>query len=192
MKYRFYILLLAVLVGCDIFTTRDPETPDQSRSSYVDAFERETVIQNLINAFADKNADDYLKSFSKLEFTNRPFQFVPSSTALARYLTIWNGWDISSEFQSFNNMINLVPDELPVVLDLSKEPNSFSILGDSLRYTSEYFISVPQGSGDPLIFEGNVEFSMILDSRSIWVIYFWKDNAIGDKPSWSDLKGSLY
>lgn len=181
-----------MLVGCDIFTTRDPETPDQSRSSYVDAFERETVIQNLINAFADKNADDYLKSFSKFEFTNRPFQFAPSSTALARYLTIWNGWDISSEFQSFNNMINLVPDELPVVLDLSKEPNSFSILGDSLRYTSEYFISVPQGSGDPLIFEGNVEFSMILDSRSIWVIYFWKDNAIGDKPSWSDLKGSLY
>jgi hypothetical protein len=191
-KYGIYILLLAVLVGCDIFTTRDPENPDQARSNYVVAFERETVIQNLINAFADKNADDYLKSFSKLEFTSRPFQFVPSSTALARYLTIWNGWDISSEFQSFNNMINLVPDEFLIDLDLSEEPISFSVFGDSLRYTSEYIISVPQGSGDPLIFEGNVEFSMIRDSRSIWVIYFWKDNAVGDNPSWSDLKGSFH
>jgi hypothetical protein len=184
--------MLFVMMGCDIFTTRDPEGPDQTRSNYVDAFERETVIQNLINAFADKNADDYLKSFSNLNFTNRPFFFVPSSTALTRYQTIWVDWNLTSEVQSFNNMINTVPDESPVILTLSTEQNSFSVLGDSLRYSSNYSISVPQRNSDPLIFEGNVEFSMIPDSRSIWVIYFWKDNAVGDNASWSDLKGSLY
>ena len=78
-----------MLAGCDIFTTRDPETPDQSKSNYTDAFERETVIQNLINSFADKNSIDYLKSLANLDFTNRPFLFVPSSTALTRYQTIW-------------------------------------------------------------------------------------------------------
>lgn len=181
-----------MLIGCDIFTTRDPETPDQSRSNYVDAFEREIVIQNLINAFDDKNSIDYLKSFANLDFSNRPFSFIPSSTASTRYQTIWVDWNLTSELQSFNNMITTVPDELPPVLSLSSSPNSFSVFGDSLIYTSEYFISVPQRNADPLSFEGNVEFSMIRDSRSIWVIYFWKDNAVGDNPSWSDLKGSLY
>jgi hypothetical protein len=185
-------LKLFVLIGCDIFTSRDPETPDQSKSSYVDAFERKTVIQNLINAFSDKNVNDYLKSFSNLNFTNRPFFFVPSSTALTRYQTIWVDWNLTSEVQYFNNVINTVPDESPVNLTLSIEEDSFSLLGDSLRYSSNYSISVPQRSGDPSIFEGNVEFSMILDSRSIWVIYFWKDNAVGDIPSWSDLKGTNY
>jgi hypothetical protein len=89
-------------------------------------------------------------------------------------------------------MIGTVPDELPAILSLSSSPNSFSVFGDSLRYTSEYFISVPQRNADPLSFEGNVEFSMVRDSRSIWVIYFWKDNAVGDSPSWSDLKGTNY
>ena len=180
------------MVGCDILTTRDAEPPNDTRSSYMDAFERETVIQNLINAFADKNTDDYLKSFSNLNFANRLFQFVPSSTALTRY-TVWNDWNLSSEVQSFNNMKTLVPDELRIILsNLSSLPNSFSVFGDSLKYSSEYLISVPQRDDDPLNFQGNVEFSMLRDSRSIWVIYFWKDNAVEDNPSWSDLKGSLY
>ena len=162
------------MVGCDILTTRDAEPPDDTRSSYMDAFERKTVIQNLINAFADKNTDDYLKSFPEINFTNKLFQFVPSSTALTRY-TIWNDWNLSSEFQSFNNMKTFVPDEFPINLSLSSSDNSFSVFGDSLKYSSEYFISVPQINGDQLNFQGNVEFSMLRDSRSIWVIYFWKD-----------------
>ena len=185
-----YILFLNLFVGCELFTTRDAEPPDESRSNYEDAFERETVIQNLINAFSDKNTDDYIKCFSNLNFINKPFQFIPSSTALTRY-TVWYDWNLSSEAQSFNNMKTLVPDDFPVNLSLSSSANSFSAFGDSLIYTSEYFINVPQRNGDPLIFQGNVQFSMLRDSRSIWVIYFWKDNAFEDEPSWSDLKGSL-
>jgi hypothetical protein len=180
-----------MLVRCELFTTREAEPPDESKSSYEDAFERETVIQNLINAFYDKNTDDYLKCFSNLNFINRRFQFVPSSTALTRY-TVWNDWNLSSEVQCFNNMKTLVPDDFPISLSLSTSANSFSVIGDSLIYTSGYTIDVPQRNGDPLNFQGNVQFSMLRDSRSIWVIYFWKDNAIEDKPSWSDLKGTLY
>lgn len=179
------------MVGCDILTTRDAEPPDDTKSSYVDAFERKTVIQNLINAFSDKNKDDYLKSFSNLNFTNKLFRFVPSSTALTRYI-VWNDWNLSSEVQSFNNMKTLVPDDFRINLSLSSSDNSFSVFGDSLKYSSEYFINVPQRDDNPLNFQGNVEFSMLRDSRSIWVIYFWKDNAVEDNPSWSDLKGSLY
>ena len=85
-----------------------------------------------------------------------------------------------------------VPDELPVLLSgLSLSPESFSIFGDSLKYNSEYFISVPQINSEPLIFQGNLELSMI-NVSTVWLVYFWKDNAIEDNPSWSDLKGSIY
>jgi hypothetical protein len=84
-----------------------------------------------------------------------------------------------------------VPDELPISLSLSISPESFSIFGDSLKYNSEYFISVPQRNSEALIFQGNLEFSMI-NVSTVWQVNFWKDNAVEDNPSWSDLKGSAY
>ena len=189
--FTISILTLLVITGCDIFETRDAETPDQSRSNYRTASEPKILIQNLIASFADKDVVNYKNSF-ETSFSSKLFQFLPSSTALARFQNIWSSWNIDSEIQYFNNMKTLVPDELPVTLSLSLSAESFSVLGDSVKYTSEYFLNVPQRDSDPLIFKGNLEFTMIRDSRSVWVIYYWKDNAIEDNSSWSDLKGSVY
>ncbi len=190
MKTLFIIPLLFLVTGCDIFETREPETPDQSRTNYITASEPEILIQNLINSFADKDVNNYLNTFVDQSFTEKIFRFVPSSTALSRFQNIWQGWNKDAEFQYFNNVKSTVPDEMPITLSLSNQ--SFTFLGDSLRYTAQYFLNVPQLNSDPQIYEGSLEFSMVRDSRSVWVIYFWKDNAIEDKPSWSDLKGSAY
>lgn len=190
MKLIIYILLLLVLVSCDIFETRDAEQPDQSRSNYQPATFPKILIENLINSFAEKDVVNYQNTFVA-GLSNRVYQFVPSSTALSRFQNLWSIWNIDAEIQYFNNMKTAVPEGLPVSLSLSLADESFSILGDSLKYTSEYFISVPQLNGDPLIFQGNVEFSMI-NSNTVWSVYYWKDNAIEDNPSWSDLKGSVY
>ena len=190
MKSLLIIATLLFLTSCDVFETRNAEAPDQSRSNYQPASEPEIVIQNLINAFADKNGDNYLKSFSEGAFSNKIFTFLPSSSALSRFQNVWPNWNRDAELQYFNNMKTSVPDELPVTLTFSN--SSTSVFGDSLKYTAQYFLNVPQRTTDPLIFEGNVEFNMERDSRSVWVIYLWKDNAIEDKPSWSDLKGSVY
>ncbi len=191
MKNLIIILLLFSSVSCDIFETRDAEIPDQSRSNYLPATSPEILIQNLIDSFADKNVVNYQNSFVT-GLSNRVFTFVPSSTALSRFQNLWQTWNIDAEVQYFNNMKTSVPDELPVLLSgLSLSPESFSIFGDSLKYNSEYFISVPQSNSEPLIFQGNLELSMI-NVSTVWLVYFWKDNAIEDNPSWSDLKGSVY
>ena len=191
MKNLVIILLLFSAVSCDIFETRDAESPDQSRSNFQPATSPEILIQNLIDSFADKNVVNYQNSFVT-GLSNRVFTFVPSSTALSRFQNLWQTWNIDAEVQYFNNMKTSVPDELPVLLSgLSLSPESFSIFGDSLKYNSEYFISVPQSNSEPLIFQGNLELSMI-NVSTVWLVYFWKDNAIEDNPSWSDLKGSVY
>ena len=191
MKNLVIILLLFLAVSCDIFETRDPEPPDGPRSNYQSATSPEILIQNLINSFADKDVVNYQNTFVT-DLSNRIFTFVPSSTALSRFQNLWPTWNVDAEVQYFNNMKTSVPDELPVLLSgLSLSPESFSIFGDSLKYNSEYFISVPQINSEPLIFQGNLELSMI-NVSTVWLVYFWKDNAIEDNPSWSDLKGSVY
>ncbi len=191
MKKLVIILLLISSVSCDIFETREAEPPDQQRSNYVPATSPEILIQNLIDSFADKDVVNYQNTFVT-GLSNRVFTFVPSSTALSRFQNLWLTWNIDAEVQYFNNMKTSVPDELPVLLSgLSLSPESFSIFGDSLRYNSEYFISVPQINSEALIFQGNLELSMI-NVSTVWLVYFWKDNAIEDNPSWSDLKGSVY
>ena len=191
MKNLVIILLLFLAVSCDIFETRDAESPDQARSNYQPATSPEILIQNLIDSFADKDVVNYQNTFVT-DLSNRIFTFVPSSTALSRFQNLWLTWNIDAEVQYFNNMKTSVPDELPVLLSgLSLSPESFSIFGDSLKYNSEYFISVPQINSEPLIFQGNLELSMI-NVSTVWLVYFWKDNAIEDNPSWSDLKGSVY
>jgi len=191
MKNLVIILVLFSAVSCDIFETRDPEPPDQSRSNYRPATSPEILIQNLIDSFADKDVVNYQNTFVT-GLSSKDFTFVPSSTALSRFQNLWPTWNIDAEVQYFNNMKTSVPDELPVLLSgLSLSPESFSIFGDSLKYNSEYFISVPQINSEPLIFQGNLELSMI-NVSTVWLVYFWKDNAIEDNPSWSDLKGSVY
>ena len=190
MKWFVYIILPTFLVSCDLFQTRPPEGPDQSRSNYISPSEPKILIENIINSFSDKNADNYRKSFESNP-TSIAFTFIPTSSAQVTYQSIWLDWNIDSEFQYFKSAQTTVPSELPMTLSLSTEQGSFSVLGaDSVKYNSKYSISIPQYNSNALNYQGNVEFTLIRDSRQIWVINYWKDYAIQDNLSWSDLKGS--
>ena len=190
MKLLIYIFLVLFFTSCDIFDTREAEVPNQSKSNYVPAIDPETLVQNLINAFGDKDVVSYQNSFVT-GLSNKDYKFIPSSSASLRFQNIWSNWDVDDEILYFNNMKAAVPKELQISLSLSSSPESFSRFGDSSKYTSEYKISIPQFSGDSLFYRGNMEISMT-NVNTVWMIYYWKDNAIEDRPSWSDLKGSAY
>ena len=189
MKWIVYIILPAFLVSCDLFSTRPAEDPNQTKSNFTPPTIEEDLITNIINSFADKNVDNYTRCFN-LSITAKPFTFVPSSSAQVAYQGIWEDWNTESERQYFSSIITTLPNSRLIRLSLSIEQSSFSRLGDSTKYSSHYTISIPQINSEDLYYEGNVEFTMIRNSSQIWVIYYWKDNAIGDSPTWSDLKGA--
>lgn len=174
------------VIGCDIFETRDAESPDQVRSNYQTPSERSILIQNLIYSFSDKNANNYSKTFSDPNLTGKYFAFIPSSAALR--FQIWENWNLVDETQYFNNLINNVPSTLPINLSFNNE-NFGSVIADSSTYTAEYTMVVPQQNNESLIFEGNLKFNMFRDAGGVWSIYFWEDNSVEGSISWSELKG---
>lgn len=191
MKYIFLILLFTPFMGCDIFNTREAETPDQPRSNFQLPLTPDQLLDNFINAYKEKNLQNYLSCFSDSSFTKKTFQFIPSSGAVSIYPSYENGWNRKDEEQYFNNLKSKVSPNLPITVVFN---NGVSIQqGDSLIYSAGYSVSVPfEESNIPLFYQGELKFYLSRDSRLVWVITTWQDIKNTQDPSWSDLKGRLY
>jgi hypothetical protein len=189
----FIFFILLSLTACDLFTTRNAENPDQTRSNFQPPVEPAIVIANLKNSLSDKNVQNYIACFVDTIFADQNYYFSVSSEALTRYDIFLQGWGLNEERRYFSSVVNRVPVDFPISLTLSNE-NYSSLSGDSLIYSATYSLNLPISSGDPFPqnYAGNLQFNMLRDSRSEWVIYFWKDTKGETLPSWSELKGSSY
>ena len=184
----FFLLLLG---GCDLFQTRDAQIPDQSRSNYQTAVTKDLLIQNLINSMKDVNLQNYLACFSDTSFSGKQFIFNPSSGAASLYPSFAYPWDKKNESAYFTNLISRIPSGIPVTLVITN-PSS-SQVGDSIIYSASYTLNVPfTDSSIPSLYQGDLKFNMIQDSRLVWSIYLWQDIKSTQYPSWSELKGRLY
>lgn len=182
-----------LITSCDLFTTRDAQKPDQSRSNFEPPVQAEIVISNLISSLSDKNVQNYIACFVDTIFAYKSFTFSASSEAFLLYQVFLQGWGLNEEKRYFSSVINAVPADFPISLSLSDESYS-SLGGDSLIYTATYNLNLPVATGNPNPpnYAGSLQFNMLRDSRSQWAIYFWKDTKGSTLPSWSELKGSFY
>jgi hypothetical protein len=191
MKYTALICLLFLIGGCDLFRTRDPQTPDQPRSNFQQAVTPDLLIQNLTNSMMDKNLQNYLDCFADSSFTNKNFGFIPSSSAAASYPVFAGIWDKRSETQYFTNLKSKIPTGLQITVVFSNTNSSQQ--GDSLIYSASYSLNIPFSDATyPSLYQGDLKFYMIRDSRLVWSIYLWEDIKRTNDLSWSDLKGRLY
>jgi hypothetical protein len=191
MKYAALICLLFLTAGCDLFRTRDPQTPSQPRSNYQQAVTPELLIQNLTNSLTDKNLQNYLDCFTDSSFSGKSYYFIPSSSAASLYQAFTGTFDKKSESQYFTNLKSKIPTDQPITVVFSNQISS--PLGDSLIYTASYTLNIP--FTDPQIpapYQGDLKLYMIRDSRLVWSIYQWQDIKSTNESSWSDLKGRLY
>jgi hypothetical protein len=189
----FTSIILLSFTACDLFTTRNAENPDQTRSNFQPPVEPAIVIENLKNSLTDKNVQNYISCFVDTIFANQSYNFSASSEALTRFDIFLQGWGLNEERRYFSSIINKVPTDFPISLTLADQ-NYSSLSGDSLIYSATYTLNLPVQSGDPFPqnYAGSLQFNMLRDSRSEWVIYFWKDTKSQTLPSWSELKGSSY
>ena len=183
-----HLVLFLIIVRCDIFEVRNPENPTDTKSGYRVPVEPKDVIQNIINSFRDRNANDYKKNFAGgPPLVNQEFFFVPSGNVLSSFPT---DWTVEQEFQYFNNLVSRTPQGVVVNLTFTNE--FYDVRADSSIYSAEYSISVPVLNSEPSVYEGSIKFTMITDINAAWVIYFWEDIAKVGAKSWSELKIEFY
>ncbi|MFO7526195.1 MAG: hypothetical protein R6W68_12155 [Ignavibacteriaceae bacterium] len=188
--FVFIFFLLITITACDLFMTREAEPPDQSRANFQVATEPEIVISNLTNSFHDKNVQNYISCFIDSSFSEKRFLFQPSGEVVTQYPFLNQDWDLADEQRYFNSVTSSVQTDFPLSLTFTDE--SFTRSGDSVVFSATYFINIPVSEPEASNYQGNIQFYMLNDDRSIWVIYYWQDIKLPDLPSWSELKGKYY
>jgi len=187
-KVILLFFLISSFSACDLFTTRDPEQPEQPRSNYKSAVTPEILMENFTNSLSEKNAQNYLNCFSDSSFSGKEYQFIPSAGSSSLYPVLLDGWTKKSEEQYFNNLISHIAPDEPIKFTKNNEKSSFQ--GDnSIVYTASYFVVVTPNDNAEKKYEGELQFNLIRDSRQVWTIYLWQDIKNSQSASWSELKG---
>lgn len=168
--------------GCDIFQTRTPQPPQQGQSGFLPPTSADIVVQNLINAIATKNVDNYIECLSDTSFGGRAFSFVPSSDVNQQLFLNWNE---NSERAYFNNLAIHSSSSAAPALTLSSQ-NSESLSSDSVLFSAKYTLLWPNSSY-PQQVQGSLQFYISHDRNQNWAIYRWIDSKT-DTLTWSDLK----
>ncbi len=188
-KKIYFTIFFIVIVGCDILSTRDPETPIQPGTSLQQATVPSILFTNLIESFGKKVTENYLNCLADSSLIDKDFKFYPAGSSINKFNVLQN-WTRDSERRYFNNLKNNALANKSIELSLLNEVANLQ--GDEAIYQFEYTISFENISTGQEIYKGNVEFKIKIDRNNVWVITEWTDRSIQGFNCWSDLKGRYY
>ncbi len=182
-------MTMFTVLACDIFETREPESPTQAGSNFRPPTQPEVVLDNLQNAISERNTENYLRSFVDSTFSSRQFEFIPTQEAQSRYFTVFLNWSLDLEREYFENLRSqTVPSAFSTLI--FNDGRFESLQSDSAEYNANYRIVFQHNRPDtPTEAEGTVLFYLSTDSRNNWAIHRWVDFKTGSDFSWSELKG---
>jgi hypothetical protein len=186
-------ILLAVAACKNPFSTREPEPPTGTGSRWIPPFTAEIVLENLRNAIADRNVENYLRCLSDSLRSSSQFRFVPEPAVANTNPGVFVGWGIGQEERYFSQLRDALPPDSARSLRLdSLQTITFS---DSAIFLSSYDLQVRhlrQNIGDPGRVRGELRFWLIKDQLSgEWSINRWADFATGPSQTWSALKAAF-
>lgn len=189
---KILLILILFLYSCEIFVTREPETPDTGASSFVPPTSPEIVVFNLQNSILEKNAENYIACFTdSVPYLKKSFVFIPASEANTKYPNLFYSWNLNSERQYFISLISTIPNEISPQVNFLN--GSFDLLStDSALYVSNYNINANHSSQNvPKIFSGKLVFTLFPNDNGIWAIGSWNDFSNENDSidfTWSNLK----
>ncbi len=186
-----YLVCLVVLISCDLFEPRTPEEPTAARGNFIPPTEPELVIDNLINAIRERNAQHYVQCFVDPTIHDIEFEFYPTQRALNQFGS-FDGWTVQDERSYLENLIANVPDNATLTLSLHDGRFEGQTASEAI-YTASYRLTAEHTNDgfQHYVFEGTLQFDMFADQSSNWVIFRWEDRAFEEQRSWSELKGAF-
>ncbi len=188
-KYFTYLFIILLLVGCDLFSTRNPQEPDDSSMDFQPASTHYILFSNFNNSFTKLNVEYFSDCFAE-DFQNNKnnFTFTPDADALARYGVLYSNWNRESEKQFLQGLHSSLPTgSLPILTWKTKKYDI--ITSDSAVFVGEYLIVLKQKDNDEN-YSGISRFVFARGNNGLWYINNWADfrNSSDSLPSWSILK----
>jgi hypothetical protein len=183
--------------GCDLFSTRNPETPDIGNSGIIPPTEPSTLILNLENSLKSKNLDNYMNCFYTFkDNANLEFIFFPATDGLTQFPSSFAEWGANEERRSITSIFNSISADQGLTINwINRKPVQET--ADSAVFTSDYIIHSPNNDNTiPDFFAGRLQFTMNTRENGLWYISKWIDINIqvvdSVKNSWSMLKAYYY
>ena len=197
MKLILLMLIIGFFVGCDVFTTRTPETPDNSSAQYVPPTEPTIVIQNFESSLRTKNLENYLKCFNSGNSNlQKNYIFYPSQEANASFPSLFIGWSNEEERRFFNSLKALLGNESNPALNWV-DKKAIIENPDSAVFESNYDLYINFSDNNiPKQYAGTLRFVMVNDNNGLWTISRWYDYNLNQTDtilsSFSFLKAKIY
>lgn len=178
-----YGLLLLLIAGCNLFTTRDPEPPESGSNIINLPRTPQDVLDNLTAAMNNRDDVFYMASFS-----SDSFRFEPDAVTLAR--ESWMAtWGYEQERQHISGLINTGTQPGAVALAVLLTTLSVDEPVDSTTIRVHYDITADVS---PNRFSGTADFVLRMGSAGYWQIYRWRDFRTDEQSTWSDLKSLVH
>lgn len=188
-KYIFTLIVISLFIkGCGIFETRDPQEPQNIRSTFIPPTSADIVIDNLSYSLQEKNSDNYNKCLS-----SQSFQFIPDSKSQLLYEQIFNGWNTQNEKRYLDNMIaSQEGGSSTSVLFLDNERLT-QISSDSARFQADYiFVFQHNKANLPKSSKGRINLTIAADDDALFYIRKWEDFRQNDTDfTWSEFKANF-
>lgn len=186
----FVGLLSLSLTSCDLFRTRSVEPPLDTGTPWIPPTQQtDQVFQNMIQAVAELNSNNYLLSFFSPDNSDIPFLFVPNPSVVGWPLS--EPWEYADEKKTFEYLISLTTPDSSGYLYFSEETRLVYGNEDSVWVRQAYTLVVPTVDPNlPTDVSGKSDFYLAKTDIGYWAIYRWED--IEGSPSWTDLKAALY
>ncbi len=184
------MFLAAVLAaGCKTpFSTREPEKPFTSQSTWVQPTSPALVMVNLCTAMTERNSGNYLRCLADTGLVPASFAYQPESAVGAANPGLFLHWGKESERNYLNQLFAFLPSDSVSTLSMTLiRENTFQ---DSVILVQEYVLTVAHSRQQeaPRQMRGQVEFRLVRSSEELWYIRGWADYATGSYPTWSGLR----
>jgi hypothetical protein len=181
------------LASCDTFSVRDSEDPEGSGGvdEYVDPYEPELVISNLVNSVEDQNAFNYDKLFTE------DFVFVPDPTDVLElenyYPGVYADWDVEAERQVGQHMLDRGQAANALLSFVERDDDKTD---STYVLQADYRLRIVDMQGLLESYVGTAVFHIRLGKDGLWYIREWQDfrpeaGEEDEKDTWGMLKGEI-
>ena len=179
--------LLAAMVwcgGCDLFQTRDPESPTASNTTRTPPVTPDIVLTNLQAAIREHNTDNYMRCFVDTTIAGAPpFAFAASGD----FQGIFRNWQLEDERRYFQNLGAPVINAIPALTFANRQEINRTSTTD--EYTMDYLLYYPhQQQSITQEVRGYMHLYLQTDGQHGWSIYRWEDTRTVSDSTWSYLK----